>query len=250
MKRNRVFLLLFVACLLYSCSSHHKLALRDSQTINFITELALNYWDLNYSFPISYQQSRDTEAWFFTQYATIDSLLLSHSSEIKYLDNDTTLIITYYDDTLTFVDLPCSCDYTDNIPNGPRAFDNFNNQILNDYIQIDDNVYAIHLSHDLAKKMHHIIEEKMNRSGYFRVSDVEKRYPQYLLIEYLSTSDSIHLIKACEKYSYYFYEEYATILRSVFYEYCNINHVSRLLTPVNVYLIASKDSIRYESLSE
>lgn len=242
MKHYWFFTVLLVSCLVKSCSSTNKLDLKDSQTIGFITELALNYWDLNYRFPSSYQQSRDTEVCFFTQYIAIDSMLLSHASGIKYWDQDTALLITFHDDTLAFVDLPCSCDYTDDIPNGPRAFDSINCEILNDYIQIDENVYTIHLSHDLAN-LNPILNEKMNKSGYFRIPDNEKKYPQYLLIEYLSVSDSIHLIKACEKYSSYFYEEYANILRNFLSEYCKTNHISRLLTPVNIYLPVFKDSL-------
>lgn len=250
MKRYRIFTILLVGCILYSCSSHNKLELKNTQTINFITELALNYWDLNYRFPTSYQQSRDTDVWFFAQYAAIDSVLLCNSSKIKYMDCDTALLITYYDDTLAFVNLPCSCDYTDDVPNGPRAFDSNNCQILNDYIQVDENVYTIQLSHDLAKELNPIVNKKMNRIGYVRVPDIEKKHPQYLLIEYLSMSDSIHLINACEKYSCYFYEEYANILRSVLSEFCKKNHVARLLTPVNVYLIAAEDSLKCKGHGE
>ena len=253
MKHYRIFTVLLVGCLLHSCSSHNKLELKDPQTISFITELALNYWDINYRFPLSYQQSRDTNAWFFAQNSTIDSVLTDHASKIKYIDYDTALLITYNDDTLTFVNLPCSCDYTDDVPNGPRAFDSLDRQILNDYIQVGKNVYTIRLSHDLAK-FNPIVNEKMNRSGYFRVPDIEKKYPQYLLIEYLSMSDSIHLIKACENYSCYFYEEYANILRTVFSEYCKANHISRLLTPVNVYLPAvenpMENSVRREQITD
>ena len=236
------FCVLLVSCLVQSCSSTNKLDLKDSQTISYITELALDYWDLNYRFPTSYQQSRDTEVWFFTQYIAIDSMLLCHASGIKYWNQDTALLITYYDDTLAFVVLPCSCDYTDDIPNGPRAFDSINCEILNDYVQVDENVYTVHLAHDLAK-LNPILNEKLNRSGFFRIRDNEKKHPQYLLIEYLPLSDSIHLIKACNKYSSYFYEEIANILKSVLSEYCKTNRISRLLTPINIYLPALKDSL-------
>jgi len=240
MKHYGIFTLLMVVCLVQSCSITNKLDLKDSQTMSFITELALDYWDRNYRFPTSYQQSRDTELWFFAQYTAIDSMLLCHASGIKYWDQDTALLITYYNDTLAFVELPCSCDYTDDIPNGPRAFDSINREILNDYIQVDENVYTIHLSHDLAK-LNPILNEKLNKSGYFRILDIEKKYPQYLLIEYLSMSDSIHLIKACEKYSCYFYDDIANILRNILSEYCKTNQISRLLTPINIYLPAVEE---------
>jgi hypothetical protein len=95
------------------------------------------------------------------------------------------------------------------------------------------------LTHDLVSVLQPAIEKEMNRKGYARVIDVNKEYPQYLLIEYLPEKDSIRLIKACAKYSYYFYDEYAKILRMVFSEYCRNNHVSRLLTPVEIYLPTS-----------
>ena len=88
MKHSKIFTALLVSCLLCSCSSSNKPDLKDSQTISFITELALDYWDLNYKFPTSYQQSRDTTVWFFAQYTAIDSMLLRHDSEIKYWDQD------------------------------------------------------------------------------------------------------------------------------------------------------------------
>lgn len=240
MKHSKIFTILLVSCLLCSCSSSNKPDLKDSQTISFITELALDYWDLNYKFPTSYQQSRDTTVWFFAQYTAIDSMLLRHDSEIKYWDQDTALLITYHDDTLAYVDLPCSCDYTDDLPNEPRAFDSNNCQILDDFIQVENNVYEIRLAHNLAEELNPIIEEKLSKSGYIRIRDIEKKYPQYLLIEYLPMSDSIHLIKACEKYSCYFYEEYANILKSVLSEFCKTYHIARLVTPVNIYLPAAE----------
>lgn len=236
MKHSKIFTILLVSCLLCSCSSSNKPDLKDSQTISFITELALDYWDLNYKFPTSYQQSRDTTVWFFAQYTAIDSMLLRHDSEIKYWDQDTALLITYHDDTLAYVDLPCSCDWTDEIPFGPRAYDSLDNLILDNNIQVSKNGTLEQLTFDLTNKLFPIIENKMIRTGYSRLPSNENINPQYLLIEYLSGSDSIQLIKACAKYLCYFYDDYAYVLRSVLSEYCKNNNVSKLLMPVEIYI--------------
>jgi len=119
----RLLLISIICCLLCSCNHRKDQKLMDSSTKEFLTELALGYWDLNYKFPISYCQARDTQAWFFSQYLTVDSVLLSHASEITYKDYDTALLITYQGDTLAMIGLPCSCDWTDEIPYGPRAYD-------------------------------------------------------------------------------------------------------------------------------
>ena len=244
MKHCIVIIEVLLLGLFCSCNNQYTSKQFDSNTIDYLTDLSLGYWDLNYKFPTSYLQARDTEAWFFQQCITIDSMLLRHASEIVFTDYDTLLLVTYRDDTLTQVDLPCSCDWTDEIPYGPRAFDSLNNLILDDFIQVSWCGDQMQLTYDIVSFLHPTIEKRMNKKGYIRVNDVNKEYPQYLLIEYLPKKDSIQLIKACAKYSCYFYEEYAEILRMVFSEYCRDNHVSRLLTPVEIYILASNDSKR------
>ena len=224
--------------------------MKSSQAEWYLKKRSIGYWDLNYKFPTSYLQARDTQAWYFSQCKAIDELLLRHASEIMYTDMDTGLLITFQSDTLVWVDLPCSCDYSDEIPYGPRAYDSCNILIQNGYIKNSENGYLDFLTYDIVNSLYPTINGEMQRIGYTRIQDDEKKYPPYLLIEYLSTLDSIHLIKACEKYSCYFYEEYANILKSVFAEYCNIHHVSRLLTPVNVYLIAAEDSLKCKGHGE
>ena len=221
-----------------SCKNVKQTELKNHYTEFFLSELALVYWDFNYTFPESYLQSRDTDVVFFPQFTTTDSILLCYASEITYTNQDTVLIISYRDDTLALVSLPCSCDWADDIPCGPRAYDSLNRLTL-DYVTHDT---WMRLTYDIVKDLYPSIEKRMNKMGYFLVHDNERKHPQYLLIEYLSESDSIQLIKACEKYSNYFYDEYAKILRTVFSEYCKKKQVSRLLTAVEIYLPVSKDS--------
>ena len=230
--------------LLLSCNNVKQPDLKNQNTEYLLSEMALIYWDLNYSFPTSYLQSRYTDSYLFPQYTTTDSILLCYASDITYTNQDTVLLITYRDDTLAQVSLPCSCDWTDEIPLGPRAYDSLNRQILDDFIHfgLDGDQIQVRLTYDLINNLFPAIEKRMNKMGYVIVRDKERKYPQYLLIEYLSEPDSIKLINACAKYTSYFYDDYAKILRIVFSEYCKNNHVTKLLTAVEVYLPASKDS--------
>lgn len=225
--------------MLCSCSSRQDIDSFDSLTESFLWEQIAGYWDLNYTFPTSYLQSRDTEAWYFEQGKSIDRVLLQHASELVYYDYDTVLLITYHDDTLIYFNLPCSCDRKDYLPYGPRAFDSLNNLILDDFIQVEENGYLDRLTYDLIYKVQPFIDKEMNSIGYCSIPNDLEEYPRYLLIEYLPKNDSIHLIKACKKYSSYFFDEYANVLRNVFLEYCNNNDVARLLTPVGIYILKS-----------
>lgn len=233
--------------MMQSCNNTKPSDLKSLNTGFYLKEMAFVYWDFFYKFPTSYSQSRDTDAWFFPCFTHMDSILLSYDSEITYTNQDTALLITYKNDTLWHVLLPCSCDWTDEIPLGPRAYDSLNRMILDDIVILDHDEFGyvnkqIHLDNDLKTDLWPAIEKRMNKKGYVPVDDKEiKKYPQYLLVEYLSESDSIQLIKACAKYSNYFYEEYAVILRNVFSEYCKANHVSRLLTPVFIFLPVTND---------
>jgi len=235
-----------LGCLMQSCNNTEQTDLKNQNTEEFLSEMALSYWDLNYSFPESYLQSRDTGAWFFSQYMSTDSILLCHNSEITYTDQDTALLITYYDDTIALVKLPCSCDWTDEMPYGPRAYDSLNRMILDDLIPVSWHGEQVRLTYDIANNLFPAIEKKMNGKGYIRTNPENKEYPQYLLIKYLPENDSIELIKACQKYSCYFYDEYAKILQAVLSEYCRNNHVAKLLTPVDIYLPSAKDSMHKE----
>ena len=210
--------------------------MKSSQTAWYLEKRSIGYWDLNYKFPTSHIQARDTQAWYFPQCKAIDDLLLRYSSEIIYTDMDTALLITYQSDTLAWIDLPCSCDYTDEIPYGPRAYDSCNILIQNGYVKSSEDGYLDHLTYTIVNDLYPTIDRKMRRIGYTRIQDNEKKYPPYLLIEYLPESDSIQLIKACAKYLCYFYDDYAYILRSVLSEYCKNNNVSKLLMPVEIYI--------------
>ena len=240
----KYYIALFVISffLLLSCNNARQTELKNQNTEFFLSEMALIYWDLYYTFPTSYLQSRDTDAYFFPQYTTTDSILLCYASEITYTNQDTVLLITYSDDTLAQVSLPCSCDWTDEIPYGPRAYDSHNRLILDDFYHVSWCAEQMHLTYDIVNNLFPAIEKRMNKMEYVLVHDNKREYPQYLLIEYISESDSIQLIKACAKYKCYFYDEYAKILRTVFSEYCKNNNVSRLYTPVEIYLPVSKDS--------
>lgn len=244
MRTYTIFLLIFGAIALVSCgenkNSQIETTLDKDKVERVLREQAIGYWDLHYKFPTSYLQARDTEAWYFTQYKSIDSLLLRYASEIVYTNQDTSLLITYHGDTLVQVCLPCSCDWTDEIPYGPRAYDKYDNLILDDDIQVDEGGMLEQLTFDLINELYPIIEKKMNTIEFIRADNNEKKKPQYLLIEYLLDCDTIQLIKACEKYSCFFYDEYESILQSVFSEYCKRNRISRLLTPVEVYLPFAK----------
>ncbi len=242
MNHYRVILGILLMGILCSCNRDHTSKLFEANTIEYLTDMSLIYWDLNYKFPTSYMQARDTDAWCFQQCIAIDSMLLRHASEVVFTDHDTVLVITYNDDTITQVKLPCSCDWADEIPYGPRAFDSLNNLILDDFIQVSWHGDQMRLTQDLVSVLLPDIEKRMNEKGYVKVGDDNKEYPQYLLIEYLPKNDSIHLIKACHKYSCYFYDEYAKILRIVFSEYCRNNHVARLLTAVEIYLPSTKNT--------
>ena len=240
--KQSITLFVITSFLLLSCNNEKQTNLKNQNTEFFLSEMALIYWDFYYTFPTSYLQSRDTDAYFFPQYTTTDSILLYYSSEITYTNQDTALLITYRDDTLAHVSLPCSCDWTDEIPYGPRAYDSLNRLILEDIIHVSWHGDQLRLTYDLVNNLFPAIEKRMNKMGYVLFRDKERKYPQYLLIEYLSETDSIELIKACAKYSSYFYDEYAETLRIVFSEYCKNNHVTRLLTPIEVYLPVSKVS--------
>lgn len=224
--------------LILSCNNAKQSDMNIQISDFFLSEMALIYWDFNYTFPTTYIESRDTGAWFFSKYTTTDSFLLCHASEITYTNQDSVLVITYRDDTLALVSLPCSCDWNDEIPYGPRAYDSLNNMILDDFINVSWHGEQMHLTYDLVHELFPAIENKMNDLGYIQVCD-KKKYPQYLLIEYHQTSNTIDLIKACAKYKSYFYDEYVRILKDIFSEYCKKNHVSRLLTAVDVYIIDS-----------
>lgn len=244
----KYYITLFIisVLLLQSCNNEKQTNLKNQDIEFFLSEMALIYWDLNYTFPASYLQSRDTDAYFFSQYTTTDSILLCHASEITYTDQDTVLLITYRDDTLAQVSLPCSCDWTDDIPFGPRAYDSLNRLILDDVIHVSWHGDQIRLTNDIVRNLYPDIEKRMGEKGYVLVHENERKYPQYLLIEYLSESDSIHLIKACANYSRFFYEDYVEILRIVVSEYCKNNHVSRLLTAVEIYLPVTKNPLPEE----
>ena len=237
MNNVKLFLSLNLLWLLCSCGNPGNPVQPDSLIEEYLTDMSLGYWDLNYKFPSSYLESRDTEAWFFEQCREIDSSMLSVASELMYEDQDTALLITYHKDTLAFVKLPCSCGWTDEIPLGPRAYDSLNRMVLDDIIKnVTWHSDQVHLSYDLENKLQPVIEKRMSQIGYIRTQDDERKYPPDLLVEYLSEADSIMLIKVCKKYSHFFYTEYATILKEVFSEYCKANHISRLLTFVDVYL--------------
>lgn len=235
MRLYRTILFPIICYLLYSCDSYKNFEQPVWNTEGFLTELALVYWDLNYKFPTTYLQSRDTQAWFFPQCLLIDSMLLCQASEIKYTNEDSALLITYNDDTLAHINLPCSCNRTDELPLGPRAYDSLNNLILVDFIQVGENSYLGHLTYDLVNEIFPDVEKKMKVLGYTMIQTDEKEYPQNLLIEYIPEKDSIQLIKACEKHKCYFYDEYVYILKTALSEYCRKKHVSRLLTFIDVY---------------
>lgn len=238
--KNNIVLLMIVGCLLQSCDVEKRIDLKSQNVEDYLSEMALIYWDFYYSFPQSYQQSRDTDAWFFPQYTFMDSLLLCHAQELVYTNQDTALLITYRNDTIALVQLPCSCEWTDEIPLGPRAYDSLGRMILDELIPIGRDAMGdikeqVRLTYEIVNNLFPDIEKRMNKKGFVR-ADSKRQYPQYLLIEYSIEMDSIQLIKACHKYSCYFYDEYAEILRTVFYEYCNYNHVSKLLTPIEIYI--------------
>lgn len=239
-----IAMFLLTGCLMQSCNNTEQHSfLKNKNTEVLLSEMALIYWDFNYRFPVSYPQSRYSDAWLFPQYNSTDSILLSHASEIMYTDQDTVLLITHRNDTLALLQLPCSCDWTDEVPLGPRAYDSLNRMILDDVIQV--NWYGgvqVRLTYDMVNNLYPIIEGKMNKLGYNLVRDDERKYPQYLLVEYITETDSIHLIKACAKYKSFFYDEYAKTLRLVFSEYCKTNQVSRLVTAVEIYLPESTES--------
>lgn len=239
--KHYIALCIISGCLLQSCDSIKQIELNDQNTGRFLSELALVYWDFNYTFPASYLQSRDTNAWLFSQDTIIDSILLCNASDIMYTNQDTALLITYRSDTIALIQLPCSCDWTDEIPYGPRAYDSLDRIILDELIPIGKNAQGedakqIRLTHELVNDLFPAIEKRMNKNGYVRVNDVKREYPQYLLIEYLSENDSLQLIKPCQKYSCFLYDEYTKILRTVFSNYCKNNHVSKLLTPIEIYI--------------
>lgn len=232
----KTFIILALGGLLWSCNcSKQPDMMKTERTEWFLNELTLACWDLNYKFPASYLQARDTAAWFFGQYRAEDSMLLRHASEIKYINYDTALLITYRGDTLALVQLPCSCEWTDEIPFGPRAYDSGDNIILNDFIQVGENSYQEHLTYDLINSIFPDVESRMNRIGYEKRGDDEREDPQYLLVEFELEKETIQLIKVCDKYDAYFYDEYVDILKEALSEYCKNNNVSRLLTPIDVY---------------
>lgn len=238
-KMNIRVLLMIGTCAYLICSCKNNMPLtqmKSSQIAWYLEKRSIGYWDLNYKFPTSYLQTRDTLAWYFSQCKAIDDLLLQHDSEIMFTDMDTALLITYQGDTLAWIDLPCSCDYTDEIPYGPRAYDNCNMLIRNGYVKNSENGYLDYLTYNIVNNLYPVIDREMQKIGYVKIQDNEKKYPPYLLIEYLSESDSIQFIKSCAKYLCYFYDDYAYILRSVLSEYCKNNNVSRLLMPVEIYI--------------
>ena len=241
LKYNMVFCIMS-GCLMLSCNNIKQVELRNRNTEVFLSEMALGYWDLYYTFPTSYLQSRDTDAWFFSQFKTTDSILLCYASEITYKDQDTALLITYGNDTLAQVSLPCSCDWTDEIPYGPRAYDSLNSSILDNIIKVSWHGVQMRLTYDIVMILYPTIEKEMNEMGYVLVRDKERKYPQYLLVKYYQKTDSIQLIKVCEKYSCYFYDDYTNVLRTVFSDYCKNNHVSVLLTAVEIYIPNPYDS--------
>lgn len=243
--KNYIITVIVFSCLLQSCNSKIQIELKNQDVEGFLSEMALIYWDYNYTFPTSYLQSRNTNEWLFSHDTIIDSILLYNASDIIYTNQDTALLITYRSDTIALIQLPCSCDWTDEIPYGPRAYDSLGRIILDELILIGkdaqgEDAKQIRLTHELVNNLFPAIEKRMNKNGYVKVNDVKREYPQYLLIEYLSENDSIQLIKACQKYSCFFYDEYTKILRTVFSYYCKNNHVSRLLTPVDVYIPISE----------
>lgn len=232
----KTFIILALVGLLWSCNSSKQPDMMKSERTGwFLNELALGYWDLNYTFPTSYMQARDTEAWFFEQYRAEDCMLMRQASEIKYINQDTALLITYRDDTLALVQLPCSCEWTDEIPLGPRAYDSGDNMILDESIQVGENSYLEHLTYDLINSVFPDIEKRMNKCGHVKRGGDERENPQYLLVEFLLEKETIQLIKVCEKYDDYFFDDYVDILKKVLSEYCKKNNVSRLLTPVDLY---------------
>lgn len=232
----KTLIILALGVLLWSCNcSKQPDMMKTERTGWFLNELALGYWDINYKFPMSYPQARDTEAWFFEQYRAEDNVLQQHSSEITYINHDTALLITYRGDTLALVQLPCSCEWTDEIPFGPRAYDSGDNMILDDFIRVGEDSYQEHLTYDLINSVFPDMESRMNRIGYVKRGGDERENPQYLLVEFLLEKETIQLIKVCDKYNVYFYDEYVDILKEALSEYCENNNVSRLLTPVDVY---------------
>lgn len=251
--KKYILLLIISGCLMLSCNTATQNVLKNEYSEFYLSEMALIYWDYYYKFPTSYIQSRDTDAYFFTADPFTDSLLVHYNSELTYTNQDTALLITFRGDTLALVQLLCSCDWTDEIPLGPRAYDSQDSIVLNELITAEKDIDGVdsrwqHLNYDQSHKLDPVIEKRMNKKGYVRIDDRERKYPQYLLIEYLSEKDSIRLIKVCQKYSCYLYDDYTEILRDVFSEYCNNNHISRLLTAVAIYLPAAEATIRTNKL--
>ena len=161
--KHYILLCVISGCLLQSCNSIKQTELNDQDAERFLSELALIYWDFNYTFPTSYLQSRDTNAWFFSQYTSIDSILLCHAPDIMYTNQDTSLLITYKNDTIAMIHLPCSCDWTDEIPYGPRAYDNLNRMILDDIIHISWQGDQVRLTYDIVHSLQPAIKEQMNK---------------------------------------------------------------------------------------
>lgn len=212
----------------------------------FLTEQVLGFWDSYYRFPKSYSEARDSMAWYFLQYSSIDSLLLTKSPYLKYLSTEDSLIITLNNDTLAKVKVSCLCNGGDNFPFGPRAFDTLGNLVNTGFIQLGGDTEMDSLSYEILHVLFPSIKNKMNELGYTSISKSnERQYPQYLLVSFLSQDGSVQLIQECRQYSNLLDTNYQVVLYQVLKEYCKNHHFSKLLIPVEIYLTENNNSKKF-----
>ena len=250
--RRIVYLMVLFLVSLQSCSSFGQLD--KTIRMNGIHKEALSYWvefqvleyfDIHYCFPSSYNEVRDTCLYFYPYYTKEDGFLLENEDFLQFVsEKDSILIVVIADDTLAKVKAPCNCDdlIDQDFPSGPRAFDAKSNYMdlgtVSNGEKLWDRLWYEILSVELPA-----VKNGMELLGYKQLNYSERKEPRFLLCQYFYDTDSLCVVGACKKNEKLLDELYCKRLKQTLGKYCKTNGISVLLTPVRILVPSIKKDV-------
>lgn len=209
----------------------------------WITSQVLDYFDLRYCFPATYNDVHDTCLYFYHYYTKEDSLLLNSQQRLRFINEDDTILVALFDkDTLTKIKVPCNCDddLNQDFPSGPRAFDSQSNYMDLGTATIDGELWD-RLWIEMFLEEIPSVKQEMESYGYLPLYFSERKEYRFLLCQYCSDTDSLVVVNACKNSKHLLDELYCSKLRQTFNQYCKANGISLLLTPVWILVPPTKE---------
>lgn len=209
----------------------------------WITYQVLDYFDLHYCFPTTYNDAHDTCLYFYHYYTKEDSLLLNSQQYLCFVNEDDTMLVAVFGkDTLAKIKVPCNCDdlVSQDPPSGPRAFDAQLNFMDLGTITKDGELWD-RLWLEMFTEEIPSVKQEMESYGYLPLYFSERKEYRFLLCQYSYDTDSLVVVNACKKNKHLLDELYCLKLRQTFSQYCKANGITLLLTPVWILVSQTKE---------